>query len=241
MSAAAFDLANSAGGARLAVVGTFEPDAYTVDVAATASGIFDLGVVVPGATPGQLIQIRYSGVSARRRRARPSRAHAPDRQPSAARDRPHRRRPVRRRRPRSAAADCRSATERRGRAAAGVRVSRDGRRHSGSGNLRPARRRALRQARHGCVSRELKSNYAIEANSVDRRAPAVERAARLPVSRAADRRRSCRGRCRSRASSMPGDTSSRRRRRRSPWRSPTARASSDRCEPRTDGAFHRAS
>ena len=94
VSAAALDLANPAGSARLAVVGTFEPDTYTIDIAATAAGIFDLGVVVPGATPGQLHPDPISRSAARRGRARPSRTHASDREPSAARDRPLRRRSV---------------------------------------------------------------------------------------------------------------------------------------------------
>ena len=62
VSAAAFDLSNAAGDARLAIVGAFEPDRYTVETVATAGGTYDLGVVVPGATPGQLIQLRFPGL-----------------------------------------------------------------------------------------------------------------------------------------------------------------------------------
>ena len=46
----------------LAVVGTFEPVTYTIEIAATASRHHDLGIVVPGGTPGQLRQLRYTGV-----------------------------------------------------------------------------------------------------------------------------------------------------------------------------------
>ncbi len=61
-SAAALQLTNAVGDARMAIVGLTNPDRYTVQIVAPAAGTYDLGVVAPGTSPGQLIQFRYPGV-----------------------------------------------------------------------------------------------------------------------------------------------------------------------------------
>lgn len=57
------NLQNGAGQADLALVARLNSTRYTVEVTGTADGAFDLGVVMPVGIPGQLAQLRYSGVS----------------------------------------------------------------------------------------------------------------------------------------------------------------------------------
>jgi hypothetical protein len=59
VSAAAFDLVHASGDARLAVMGRPESDRYRLQIISRANGTYDLGAVVPGASAGQLIQLRY--------------------------------------------------------------------------------------------------------------------------------------------------------------------------------------
>jgi hypothetical protein len=63
VSAAAFDLTNAGGDARLAVIARPEPDRYRLQIVSRANGVFDLGATVPGAVAGQLVQLRYPGIA----------------------------------------------------------------------------------------------------------------------------------------------------------------------------------
>ncbi len=63
VSGVALALGNAGAAARFAVVGHPAIDRYTFELRAPAGGLYDLGIVVPGAAPGRLQQLTFGGVA----------------------------------------------------------------------------------------------------------------------------------------------------------------------------------
>ena len=63
VSGVALALGNAGVAARFAVVGRPAIDRYTFELRAPVAGVYDLGIVVPGAAPGRLQQLTFGGVA----------------------------------------------------------------------------------------------------------------------------------------------------------------------------------
>src|SRR5206468_11426473 len=62
-SGTALALAAGSSTSALDIVGAVAPDRYRVQLIAPASGAYDLGIIVPGLTPGRVRQLVFPGVA----------------------------------------------------------------------------------------------------------------------------------------------------------------------------------